>query len=308
MRSDTHTINGLLEGASDTDFYIGIRVYIRHVDESETEITDGTSVAIAHIGSGVDGIYTISASWDCPETALASTDAIKVDVRCLCGVAWDEEVAVTIATFITEQLVATQLDANEWTVYYRIRRDHYTIGSPPFQLDFYDYYFRFGIDGDDSYITGFKWTSGVTKSWHNISTWNFNLTTRKWLDVSSWNFNVSSRQWLNVASWTFNLTTMAWHTIATWSFDLISKAWNNIAQWSFQTITRTWQNIIQWEFSLISLGWHTITYWTFQIPNFNNKHPNIIHRTIVLLWNIVHSSILNETKKVASIKQLSKNY
>lgn len=174
MRSDQHTINGLLAyilgllessnlvevaGSADTDFYIGIRVYIRHVDESETEVTSGT-VAIAHIASGVDWTGTISHTWDCPETGpLASDDAIKIEVRCLCGAFWDEEVAVTIATFITERLGATQLDANTWTVYYRLRRDRTYIGTPPYGFYIYEYYFRFGIDGDDSYITGFKWTS-----------------------------------------------------------------------------------------------------------------------------------------------------
>jgi len=268
MRSDTHNINGLLAykllttesinlqevtGASDTNFYIGIRVYIRHIDESETEITTGTSVAIAHIGSGIDGVYTIFASWDCPETALVLSDAIKIDVRCLCGLAWDEGVAVTIATFITEQLGATQLDANTWTVYYRIRRDRTDI-FPPYGVYVYDYYFRFGVSGDDSYITGFKWISGVTKSWHNIATWDFNLTARSWLSISTWDFNLSAMQWKN---------------IVTWTFDLVTRHWNNIAEWTFQTITRSWKNIINWNFDILTLGWHTIAYWIFRVSTTN---------------------------------------
>ena len=121
--------------------------------------------------------------------------------------------------------------------------------------------------------------SGV-EEWHNVVSWNFDLTTRQWLTASTWNFNLSIMQWndvvawsfnlttmawQNIANWTFNMTTMAWHTVTTWTFNLISKGWNNIAQWTFQTITKTWHNIINWNFDLISLGWHTITYWTITL-------------------------------------------
>jgi len=120
--------------------------------------------------------------------------------------------------------------------------------------------------------------------WHDITSWNFNLTTRAWLTASTWNFNLSARQWLDVALWTFNLTimqwqniatwgmnltTMAWHTIATWTFNLITKAWNNITQWTFQVISKTWHNIINWNFDLISLGWHAIAHLVFQISTTN---------------------------------------
>lgn len=78
-----------------------------------------------------------------------------------------------------------------------------------------------------------EWTP-VTKSWNDVSTWTFNLT---------------SRQWLNIVSWTLNLTTRIWSNIQTWTFNLL---------------TRKWQNIINWNFQLISLGWRTMTHWIFK--------------------------------------------
>ena len=176
MRSDKHTINGLeayvlgvaessslaeLSGctvdSSGQYFMIGIRVYIRHEDGSETEITPGETVAIYSLGTGADWTGTVSASWDCPETSLNATDAIKIDVRCMCGTAWSESSAKTIATFITEQLDASKLNASTWTVYYRLRRDRVT----EWGITWWDYYFRFGVAGDDSYIEGFSYTSAV---------------------------------------------------------------------------------------------------------------------------------------------------
>jgi len=177
MRSDQHTVNNLtayILGTAQSNtleevscctvtqsryyFYIGIRVYVVHADGSEEEITPGESVARAPMGTGADYTGMISATWDCPETDLEPTDAIKIDVRTICGPAWDESSASTHATFITEQLGATKLDASTWTVYYRVRRDQVTVGTPPYQITYWSYYFRFGISGDDSRIEGFSYT------------------------------------------------------------------------------------------------------------------------------------------------------
>ena len=175
MRSDKHTVNGLeayilgtTESASleevtgctvdksTESFHIGIRVYIRHADGSETEVTPGSTVAIAELPTGADTTTTISGTWDCPDTSLSDTDAIVVRVRCVCGTGWTEGAATTIAEFITEQLGATKLDASTWTVYYRVRRDE--VYNPILKIYYWDYYFRFGISGDDSYIEGFSYS------------------------------------------------------------------------------------------------------------------------------------------------------
>jgi len=177
MRSDQHTINTLTayklltsESASLIEltgctvdespqyFYIGIRIYILHADGSETEVTTGTSVAIAPLGTGADTTTTTNMTWtDSQDRNLVSSDAIKIVVKCCCGLAWNEDAAVTLATFVTEQLGANKLNQNQWTVYYRVRRDR--VYYKP--LTWWDYYFRRGIAGDDSYITGFKWTAAV---------------------------------------------------------------------------------------------------------------------------------------------------
>lgn len=139
------------------------------------------------------------------------------------------------------------------------------------------------------------YSPAVEAEWHDISVWNFNLTTRQWLTASTWNFNLSTMQWTDVVTWSFNLTTMAWQNIATWNFNMTSMAWNNIATWdfnlstmqwqtiatwgmnlttrawhtvttwTFNVISKAWQNIAQWSFNLISLGWHTIAYWTITL-------------------------------------------
>ena len=172
MRSDQHTINGLtayrlgaaestslkeVYGSGDTQFIIGIRVYVRHEDGSEEEVTPGESVARTNVSAGADWTGTVYADWNCPQTSLQPTDAVKIDVRCMTGASWSESAATTIATFITEQLGASSLDASTWTVHYRIRRDRFRL----YGMYFYDYYFRFGMAGDDSYIEGFSYTSAV---------------------------------------------------------------------------------------------------------------------------------------------------
>lgn len=88
------------------------------------------------------------------------------------------------------------------------------------------------------------------REWHNILSWDFNLTTREWLGISTWNFNLSTRQWLDAVSWSFNLTTMQWQNIANWPLNITAMAWHTITAWNF---------------NLISLGWHTIAYWTITL-------------------------------------------
>jgi hypothetical protein len=124
FRKTTQTINGLsayilgLTGDAapalriDTTGYTqaGIRVWKRDEAGTETEITAGSPVAVVTIPS-VAG--TLTATWDCPQTPLASTDAIVVRLY-FYSTSW-----VLQRTWITEQLGASQLDAATWTVYHR---------------------------------------------------------------------------------------------------------------------------------------------------------------------------------------------
>ena len=290
FRSDQHTINGLtayilgtaesntleeVSGCTVTEsgneFMLGIRVYIRHANGSETEITPGETVAIVDLTTGADYTTILSGAWNCSETMLENTDAIKIDVRYCCGQIWSESSASTIATFITEQLGASQLDDATWTVYYSIRRDRVTVGSPPWQITYWSYYFRFGTASDNSRIEGFSYTGGggVTKEWHDITTWTFNVATRKWFDVASWNLNISAMQWNDIATWSFTVLTRIWHNIATYVFNLTVMAWHNLATWTFNVITKTWNAIAEWTWNLVTHGWHTISYWILTVSTTN---------------------------------------
>lgn len=140
MRSDNHTVNGLDANIlgisrSDTletftkykddgsyDVKWGIRVWKRDSGGTETEITSGTPVAqvtrLAADGN-VQGLQ--NATWDCPETALAITDAIVIRVYIKVGTdAWAS--SSVYGYFITEQLGETRLDSATWTVYYYTNR------------------------------------------------------------------------------------------------------------------------------------------------------------------------------------------
>jgi len=248
----------------------GIRVWKRHADGTEEEITSGSRVAT--VARDEDGSGIQSATWDCPETSLDPTDAIVVRVyQAMLGTDY------LAAEFITEQLNAEQLNASTWTVYY------WTAWSARYRDPYYytTGYFRWGTSTYNSRIEGFTYTlAEVTKEWHDITTWTFNLTTRKWFNAANWNFNVSAMQWNTVSAWSFtvltrtwhnivtyifNLTVMAWHNLATWTFNVITKTWNNIAQWTWNLVTlaiRTWHDIAEWSFNLVTHGWHTISYWT----------------------------------------------
>ncbi|MHA2275716.1 MAG: archaellin/type IV pilin N-terminal domain-containing protein, partial [Candidatus Kariarchaeaceae archaeon] len=137
MRSDIHTINGLsvynlgttssassLENNQQTDRWSGsftvtwgIRVWKRHVDTSEEEITLGAWVATVQRSSDGAGIQTNS--WSCPQEPLVDTDAIVIRVYMQIG-----STSYNPTEFITEQLGASQLNAASWTISYYTERDY----------------------------------------------------------------------------------------------------------------------------------------------------------------------------------------
>jgi len=168
MDSVSQTVNGLtaraldtaLVGSADTSdriwtpdlatTYWGIRVWKRAADGTETEITSGSPVAIATLPTPRrTGTYTVSASWNCPQTSLSSTDSIVVRVYGGTSSPPDTEVL----TLTTEQLNAQSLDVATWTVYYEI----YVTTDP---VAGYDYYVDIG-DATNSRIENFTWTPYV---------------------------------------------------------------------------------------------------------------------------------------------------
>lgn len=103
--------------AGDYSVKLGIRVWKYHSNDTLTEITAGSPVAQV---DATDTEQTVTGTWSCPESSLASTDRILVRVYNLfTGVGWYE-----LAAFITEQLGATKLVGNQWSVNYRQRRNY----------------------------------------------------------------------------------------------------------------------------------------------------------------------------------------
>jgi hypothetical protein len=99
--------------AARQNVWAGIRVWSRTSAGTETEITSGAAVAIAGPpGNNVQGMF--AATWNCPGAILATTDSIVV--RIYGGTA--NPPATLAATFTTDALGATQLDAVQWTVNY----------------------------------------------------------------------------------------------------------------------------------------------------------------------------------------------
>ncbi|MEM3617290.1 MAG: hypothetical protein QXJ31_05190 [Candidatus Bathyarchaeia archaeon] len=167
MRGDQQTVNGLtayilgltqsaiekhysLINDASSYIYAGIRVWKRSADGVETEITGGSPVAVAYVYYPRGGGGYASATWGCPQTPLNPTDAIVVRVYARKSTTATWELA---ATFITEQLGATQLDAATWTVYYYLT----VIYDATLKVVIEDT-FDWGTSGWDSRIEGFSWS------------------------------------------------------------------------------------------------------------------------------------------------------
>lgn len=128
----TQTINGLLakklmtsgwtlyesigstKGSSATTVYMGIRVWKRASDGTETEITSGTPVAQVSATANRAPSPPKTATWACPLTTLVLTDSIVVRWY----TQFDAAGWVLLQTCTTEQLGAQSLDSATWTVIY----------------------------------------------------------------------------------------------------------------------------------------------------------------------------------------------
>jgi hypothetical protein len=133
MRGDTETVNGLgayvlsipessssayaTESASGSGASWGIRAFVRHSNGSEQEISlngqTGTPQAVVSMSSGAG---LLSATVSVAQTALQPTDSLVIRVYMKVGSSgW-----TLCATFTTEQLQASTLQAATWTVYYYV--------------------------------------------------------------------------------------------------------------------------------------------------------------------------------------------
>ncbi|MEM3341241.1 MAG: carbohydrate-binding protein, partial [Thermoplasmata archaeon] len=163
MRSNTTTVNDLNTyylgtsqsasgayidlgnlGNTNTNIYMGMRVYKRSSGGSETEIT----TSVVSIGSRTnDGLIT-GANWNCPRISLQRTDSLVI--RIFVGTSNPPSTLVT--TFTTEQLQMDELSPSTWNGYYYI----------DFNAQGNNEYFRFGISTYDSRITGIRLASNNT--------------------------------------------------------------------------------------------------------------------------------------------------
>jgi hypothetical protein len=153
--ANSATAGNWAPGAS-VQVHLGIRVWKRSSAGVETEITDGTVQALVHRTATGNGFQT--ATYTPTQTALATTDSIVVRVY---GDTTTPPTNVR-ATFTTEQIGATQLDANQWTVQYWTRMANTAGGGP-------DWYW--GTTTYDNNIAGFKWTAAASPLDHNTISW-----------------------------------------------------------------------------------------------------------------------------------------
>jgi hypothetical protein len=136
--------------------HLGIRVWKRSSAGTETEVTPGSAQALVHRTATGNGFQT--ATWTPTQTSLAATDSIVVRVY---GDTTTPPTTVR-ATFTTEQLGATQLDASPWTVQYWTRYANTAGGGS-------DWYW--GTTTYDNHISGFRWSVASNPLDHNTLNW-----------------------------------------------------------------------------------------------------------------------------------------
>jgi hypothetical protein len=158
--------------------YTGFRAWKRSSAGVETEITAGSATAIVNRAATGAGIQTTT--WVCPATVIVPTDSLVVRVY--------QSLATPptnlAATFTTETLGATSIDAGTWTLNYYTRRGG--VGS---NLD----RFYWGTATYNSNITGIKSSVSSNPLSHNTLNWTHSGT-----DVSQY---VIYRSALSTGPW-----------------------------------------------------------------------------------------------------------
>ena len=166
MRSDSHVINGLSAyqwGTSQSSNFLelneqsarwsgdltvewGIRVWIRHADSSETEVTNGNPQAVVTISSGDTGTSMEVEYWTPTPEDMVVTDSIVIRVYMEIG-----GTSYSPVEFTTEQLGAIKLLDEQWTIYYHTTRDYR--GFPQTRTRGI---FSWGDSSHDSRVTGIQ--------------------------------------------------------------------------------------------------------------------------------------------------------
>jgi len=95
-------------------------------------------------------------------------------------------------------------------------------------------------DGNRAYpsaTVGYWVASSGTDLWFYV--YGEEVPTAEWHEITTWNFNLTTNQWLSISTWNLNLTTMQWQQINLWSLTLISAGWHSITQWML-TFGKPW--------------------------------------------------------------------
>ena len=120
---------------------VGIGVWQRASAGVENEITAGYPVALVYM-SDVTESRELWNTWTAPEYPLNPTDRIVVRVY--------DSFNNTLASFVTEELGASKLNAETWTVYYYFELF--------FDGEYYYIYWCWGANTCNSRIEGFSYT------------------------------------------------------------------------------------------------------------------------------------------------------
>jgi hypothetical protein len=123
---------------------VGVRVWGIKADETEVEITSGSSVAVVSVPYGQT--VTLSATWNCPATAQYVAFLVIVYLGTNVMRTADPASGGLLFAFITEDLNSALASAT-WTVYYAF---YYNA-----TLD--QTFFRFGTTTYNSRIANFTW-------------------------------------------------------------------------------------------------------------------------------------------------------
>ena len=141
---------------------VAIDVAVRHADGTETIIiSKGAQITV----SQGDSYALYSNTVNAPQTSLASTDSIVVRVYCYLGTTW---YLIGTATFTTERLGASSLDAATWTVYYYVSMSG-TIGKNTCVYFFWDGPYP-------SRIENFTWSTAAVGYQLNLHVLDYDLT------------------------------------------------------------------------------------------------------------------------------------
>lgn len=165
MRNAGHTVNGLTAGELETNQTItaasayadasgACTVYWAYDVIKRTSAGAETVIGskVGQVNRNTDGSGEQSATWDCPKTTLASTDAIHIHAYIkMGGGSW--VAAEYTGGWITEQLGAALLSAATWTFC------THTYRAYDEELDYTEARISWGDANVDTRIEGFAWAT-----------------------------------------------------------------------------------------------------------------------------------------------------